>query len=148
MQTRRPGAESLRQRKEQESYIEKQERKLTSFNPNTSNKEGTEHKTAHASVSRVELNEQEDENIVYAADNSTLPVLQKHNQISELLLHQQRASQLPPREIPAFEGDPLKFRMLMQAVWKTRVQLKGTACTTWKDTPEGVQETLCEVVSL
>lgn len=63
----------------------------------------------------MERSGQEDENVVHAADNSTLQILQKQNQISELLLQQQMSSQLPPREIPVFEGDPLKFKMFMQA---------------------------------
>lgn len=40
---------------------------------------------------------------------STLAVLQKQQQITELLIQQQKASHLPPREIPIFEGDPLQF---------------------------------------
>lgn len=95
-----------------ESYVEKQERKLREANPNTSHKEVTENKITHVSVPRVEQTKQEDENRiahasvsrveqnkrvdgkVHAAENSILQILQKQNQISELLLQQQRANQL------------------------------------------------------
>lgn len=93
-----------------ESYVEKQERRLRSPNPNTSHKEVTENKITHASVPRVEQTKQEDENRithasvsrveqnkrvdgkVHADENSILQILQKQNQISELLLQQQRAN--------------------------------------------------------
>lgn len=84
-----------------ESYVEKHELKQTNVNPDARFKELTENKTLHVSVSRVERSGKEDENVVHAA-NSTLQILQKQNQISELLLQQQRSSQLPPREIPVF----------------------------------------------
>ncbi|XP_062417298.1 uncharacterized protein LOC134126995 [Pungitius pungitius] len=56
-------------------------------------------------------------NVAHAVDdNSTRQILQRQNEISELLLLQQhKASQLPPRELPVFEGDSLKFKMFMQA---------------------------------
>lgn len=47
-------------------------------------------------------------------DNSTFQILQKQNEISELLIQQQRVSQLPSREIPVFD-DPLKFNLFMHA---------------------------------
>lgn len=56
-------------------------------------------------------NETEDEN-VYAVNR--LKILQKPKQTSELLLQQRRASQLPTREMPVFEGDSLTFRMFIQ----------------------------------
>ena len=62
-------------------------------------------------------------------DDSPLQILQRQNEISRLLMEQQRASQLPPREIPVFDGDPLKFKMFMQA-FKHCVEDK---CTTKGD---------------
>lgn len=49
--------------------------------------------------------EQRNETVVHADatnDHSTLQILQRQNEISELLIKQQNASQLPPREIPLF----------------------------------------------
>lgn len=50
-------------------------------------------------------------------DNSNLLVqfLQKQNNISDLLIKQQKAAQLPAREIPIFDGDPLKYTVFIQA---------------------------------
>lgn len=61
---------------------------------------------------------------------STLRVLQKQQQITELLIQQQKASHLPPREIPIFEGGPLPFSSFMKVfsfVWKTRQTTKEIA---------------------
>ncbi|KAI2668803.1 hypothetical protein H4Q32_005610 [Labeo rohita] len=45
---------------------------------------------------------------------SVLNVLQKQQQITELLIQQQKASHLPPCEIPIFDGDPLQFNSFMK----------------------------------
>ncbi len=60
------------------------------------------------------------------ATNSTFQILQRQNEISELLIKQQNASQLPPREILVFDGDPLKFNLFMHA-FKHCVEDKSTS---------------------
>lgn len=60
--------------------------------------------------------EQRNETAIHATNNNpTFQILQRQNEISELLIKQQNASQLPPREIPVFDGDPLKFSLFMNA---------------------------------
>lgn len=41
--------------------------------------------------------------------------MQKQNDISDLLIQQQKASQLPFRDIPTLDGDPLKYKVFIQA---------------------------------
>lgn len=45
-------------------------------------------------------------------NNFLIQFLQKQNDISDLLI-QQNAAQLPAREIPIFDGDPLKFKVFI-----------------------------------
>lgn len=42
-------------------------------------------------------------------------LLQRQNDISILLIQQQTAHLLPPREIPSFDGDPLQYRTFIRA---------------------------------
>lgn len=90
-----------------ESYIEKQKSKES---PNVSEAkfEKSTRLMSNKGLSTA--------NVAHAVDdNSTQQILQRQNEISELLLQQHKASQLPPRQLPVFEGDPLKFKMFMQA---------------------------------
>lgn len=42
-------------------------------------------------------------------------IMQRQNDIIAALVHEQRISSLPSREIPVFDGDPLQFRPFMKA---------------------------------
>ena len=42
-------------------------------------------------------------------------LLQQQNDITKLLIDQQKKSTLPPREIPTFNGDPLEYRSFIRA---------------------------------
>ena len=44
-----------------------------------------------------------------------LEIMQRQNDITAALVHEQRISSLPSREIPVFDGDPLQFRPFMKA---------------------------------
>lgn len=58
---------------------------------------------------------------------------------------QLNSSQLTPRDIPVFEGGPLKFNIFTEA-FKHYVEEKGTACNIWKDTTGGLCKTVCTCV--
>lgn len=45
----------------------------------------------------------------------TPSMLQKHQEITELLIQQQKSQHLPPREIAVFEGDSLQFSLFTKA---------------------------------
>ena len=49
-------------------------------------------------------------------DSSALyDLLQRQNEIATLLVQQQTAHLLPPREIPLFDGNPLEYKTLIRA---------------------------------
>lgn len=66
-------------------------------------------KKTHVTVSTIEKGGSKDENEVYPA-NSTVQILQQQNHISKLISVTKCKS---PRDIPVFEGDPLKFNIFM-----------------------------------
>lgn len=47
--------------------------------------------------------------------NGMVDIMRKQNEITSLLIQQQCLSALPKREIPVFDGDPLKFYTFMRA---------------------------------
>lgn len=65
-------------------------------------KEKDRHSTNHHQVT---LNPPED----------ILAIMHRQNDITAALVHQQRSSSLPPRQIPTFEGDPLQYRAFIKA---------------------------------
>lgn len=50
-----------------------------------------------------------------ATENCVLDMMKKQNEITTLLIQQQRLSTLPKREIPIFDGDPLKYHSFIRA---------------------------------
>lgn len=48
-------------------------------------------------------------------NNLLIQFLQNQNEMFNLLIKQQNANQLPPRDITIFEGDPLKYKVFIQA---------------------------------
>lgn len=50
-----------------------------------------------------------------SSQNYILNIMQKQNDITSLLVQQNSASVLPPRDIPVFDGDPLQFQAFMRA---------------------------------
>lgn len=47
--------------------------------------------------------------------DNMLGIMRKQNEITTLLIQQQCLSSLPKREIPCFDGDPLKYNTFIQA---------------------------------
>lgn len=47
--------------------------------------------------------------------NNMLGIMRKQNEITTLLIQQQCLSSLPKREIPIFDGDPLKYQAFIKA---------------------------------
>ena len=47
-------------------------------------------------------------------DDEMLKVLQNQNAITELLVKQQRQSQLPTKDIPVFKGDALQYKSFIR----------------------------------
>lgn len=78
-------------------------------------------------------------------DNSTFQILQKQNEMSELLIEKQRGGQLPLREIPVFDGDHLKFNLFMHAFKhcvEDKSASKGECMYYLEGTPGDFHETL------
>ena len=51
-------------------------------------------------------------------NDSVLDIMRKQNEISTLLMQQQCLSALPKREIPIFDGNPLKYHSFIKAFEK------------------------------
>ncbi|XP_037394066.1 uncharacterized protein LOC119263286 [Pygocentrus nattereri] len=49
------------------------------------------------------------------SESATLHLLQRQNDIAELLIQQHNSHLLPPRDVPIFEGDPLQYRTFIKA---------------------------------
>lgn len=47
--------------------------------------------------------------------NNMFGIMRKQNEITTLLIQQQSLSSLPKRDIPVFDGDPLKFHSFVKA---------------------------------
>ncbi|KAK0140850.1 hypothetical protein N1851_022154 [Merluccius polli] len=45
----------------------------------------------------------------HSADTNLMKIMQKQNEITEMLIKEQRFSTLPSKEIPVFKGDPLQY---------------------------------------
>ena len=58
-------------------------------------------------ITQIELN--------VPSNNVLADVLRRQNEITEMLIKQQRMSLLPSRDIPVFDGDPLHFRSFIRA---------------------------------
>ncbi len=81
--------------------------------------------------------------------DSTQNVLQKQREITELLIQHQKSHHLPPREIPVFEGilcSSVCSQKLLNIVWRKKQITRETVYIFLKDTQEGAQEKLSEVV--
>ena len=50
-----------------------------------------------------------------SSTGSLFEVLQRQNEVTEMLIKQQSLSQLPQRDIPTFTGDPLTYRSFIRA---------------------------------
>ena len=51
-----------------------------------------------------------------SSTDSLYEVLQRQNEVTEMLIKQQSLSQLPHRDIPTFTGDPLTYRSFIRAI--------------------------------
>lgn len=47
--------------------------------------------------------------------NDIVDIMQRQNDINALLVQQSKASALPMRNIPVFDGDPLQFQSFMRS---------------------------------
>ena len=47
--------------------------------------------------------------------NDVLGIMRKQNELTTLLMQQQCLSALPKREVPIYDGDPLKYHTFMKA---------------------------------
>lgn len=75
-----------------------------------------------------------------SAGSEALPtVMQRQNDITDLLIKQQKLSTLPPQNIPIFKGDPLEYKLFIRAfecmVSRVKQRAARIVCTSWNSTP-------------
>ncbi len=49
------------------------------------------------------------------SDDNLFQIMKRQNEITQMMVKQQKLSQLPQRDVPVFLGDPLNFRSFMRA---------------------------------
>lgn len=70
-------------------------------------------------------------------------LFQRQNEIATLLIQQQTAHLLPPREIPFFDGILCSIEHLsepLNIVWRATPATKGIVCISWTNTQEVSQK--------
>lgn len=109
-----------------ESYVSRQARSATASlhpevetKPRTTMQSSTDVTSQPASSHHVQQHASSRPRSTASVDGGrfgfTQNMLQKHQEITELLIQQQRSQHLPPCEIPVFEGDPLQFSLFTKA---------------------------------
>lgn len=87
--------------------------------------------------------DQHQEAIFHISYIITVNITKRQNDITTLLVQQNLSYSLPPRDIPLFNGDPLRYQAFMR-VFGNALDRKSTmanACTVCKSTPGGGLET-------
>ncbi len=60
-------------------------------------------------------------------ENNFLTVMQRQNDIADLLVWQHKQASLPARQIPVFEGNPLNYQIFIRA-FQHNIEEKTNSC--------------------